>query len=121
MATVESNKLEIDQLKTQLAEILSKSVEPKDGDATAVLNNSALVPVQNPGENVKFITALEFLFLMLKQIGMMEINATGDKTNTYCFGKKAGINDGNLIIGWKSTVANPTSDSDFETPYGYSQ
>lgn len=121
MATPESNKLEIDTLKSQIGELLSKSFQPKDGTATTVLNNAALVPVQNPGESVRFITALEFLFLMLKQIGMVDVNAAGDKTNALCFGKKAGINEGNLIVGWKSLVANPTSDSDFETPFGFSQ
>jgi len=52
---------------------------------------------------------------------MVEINSVGSKLGLYCFGKKAGINGGNLIVGWKSTVANPTSDADFETPYGLAQ
>tara|TARA_R110002012_G_scaffold214249_1_gene385366 strand:+ start:96 stop:776 length:681 start_codon:yes stop_codon:yes gene_type:complete len=54
---------------------------------------------------------------------MVDINSSGSKEGLYVFGVKAGINDGNLIIGWKvkSGVTNPTSDADFETPYGYSQ
>lgn len=121
MANPASNKVEIDLLKTQIAELLSKSAQPKDGVSATVVQNNAKVPIQNPGENVTFIDALPFLFLLLKQIGMVDVNATGDKTNVICFGKKAGINEGNLIVGWKSLVADPTSNSDFETPYGLGQ
>lgn len=122
MATTQSNKLEIDQLRSDLDLLMSKSVQPKDGDSTAVLNTGALVPVQNPGENVKFITALEFLFLMLKQIGMVDINSTGDKAGAHVFGIKAGVNEGNLLIGAKvkAGVSEPTSDTDFDY-LGYTQ
>lgn len=51
----------------------------------------------------------------------VEVNASIDLTGKYVFGKKAGINGGNLILGWKSTVATPVSDNDFELPLGISQ
>lgn len=48
----------------------------------------------------------------------VDINDTTitDKTGFCCFGIKAGINDGKLFVA-VSTVANPTSDSDFTSPF----
>lgn len=54
---------------------------------------------------------------------MVDINSAGSKAGLYVFGHKAGINDGNLIVGWKvkAGVDTPTSESDFETPFGLGQ
>jgi len=52
---------------------------------------------------------------------MININAPGvDFTQIWCYGIHPDINNGNQFIGWKSTVASPTSDSDFDE-YGYAK
>ena len=51
----------------------------------------------------------------------LDVNSSLDLTNKYVFGKKAGINNGDLILGWKSIVPTPTTDADFELPLGISQ
>lgn len=46
--------------------------------------------------------------------GMVDINAETTKLNRYCFGQKAGINRGEPFMGWRSTVAEPLSNADFD-------
>ena len=57
-------------------------------------------------------------------LGWLEINSTGDLTGKYLYGvgvgDRASINDGRGIYGWLSTVANPTQDSHFSSPKGFS-
>lgn len=57
-------------------------------------------------------------------LGWLEINSTGDLTGKYLYGvgvgSRSGINDGRGVYGWKSLVANPTTDSDFVSPKGFS-
>lgn len=50
--------------------------------------------------------------------GAIDINDTTitDKTGYCCFGIKSGINSGKLFVA-VSTAADPTSDSDFTTPF----
>jgi hypothetical protein len=47
---------------------------------------------------------------------MVDINSAIPKNGLYVFGIKAGINGGNLIIGWRvnAGVSDPTSDADFD-------
>ena len=55
-------------------------------------------------------------------IGWVNVNSSGDLTGLYLYGVPEGarssINDGRGIYGWKSKVANPTSNSDFEDEIG---
>lgn len=57
----------------------------------------------------------------------IDVNSPGDISGKYVYGTptgtRASINNGNLIMGWKvkPNTPNPTSNSDFETPYGFSQ
>lgn len=52
----------------------------------------------------------------------VEVNRTGDLTGKYLYGvptgARSGINEGRGIYGWKSMVANPTTDAHFESPKG---
>lgn len=55
-------------------------------------------------------------------LGWLDVNSTGDLTGKYLYGvptgARSGINEGRGIYGWKSTVANPTTDAHFESPKG---
>lgn len=57
----------------------------------------------------------------------IDVNSPGDISQKYVYGigigARSSINNGKLISGWKvkPNTPNPTSDSDFETPYGFSQ
>lgn len=89
MATTESNALEIQTLKTQVAELLSKSVLPTNMTAAqkrvmieGVFPNGVWIDINDPNLKV------------------------GDKVA----GKKAGINDGVDFMGYVLT-APPTQDS----------
>lgn len=110
MATPESNKLEIDALKLTLDLLLSKSKQPKDGEASTTVNVAALIPIQNPGENVKFINSETFLFLILKTMGMVDVSKTSDLSGVVVFGKVAGINTGGFFIG-VSSAPTPTTNA----------
>lgn len=100
MATVQSNKAEIDQLRQEITELNTTvsqllSGSKKFADFT---NAEALYTVSN----------------IFKGVVSVDINSSLDKTGLYCSGINPNINDGNYFSGWRSTVASPTTDSDFD-------
>ena len=123
MATPESNLLKINANTQRIDELISKSREPQQLPTITALDNSAVVVVQNQNELVKGMPVLDFLYVLLAQIGMINVNSNKLQGGDYVFGKKAGINSGELIVGWqlKAGVTNPTSNDDFEKPYGFRQ
>lgn len=127
MATLQSLQLEVDNLKQQLSELLSNSREPKDITITSTVDEDGYVVIQNTGQDVQVITPKNLFFQMLKSLGMVDINSNGDMSGATVFGIPTGarssINNGNLIMGWRvlPNVPDPTTDNDFETPYGLGQ
>jgi len=123
VATPESNLLKINANTQRIDELISKSREPQQLPTITALDNSAVVVVQNQNELVKGMPVLDFLYVLLAQIGMINVNSNKLQGGDYVFGKKAGINSGELIVGWqlKAGVTNPTSNDDFEKPYGFRQ
>lgn len=57
MASTDSNYARIVALETKLDLFISKSKLPKDGTETSAFSADSLLPIQNPGEDVKFIKA----------------------------------------------------------------
>lgn len=46
---------------------------------------------------------------------MVNISSSVDKTGKWCYGSGVvGINGGGIFVGWRSTVANPTTNADFD-------
>lgn len=46
---------------------------------------------------------------------MVNISSSGDKTGKWCYGTGVpGINSGGVFVGWRSSVANPTTNADFD-------
>lgn len=90
MAVDQQARTEIENLKTQFQTFLNTT---KTIDQVSATNRKIFV--QELGNT------------------SVDINSDIDKTGLRCMGKKAGINDGNYFDGYLSTVANPTSDSDF--------
>ncbi len=63
------------------------------------------------------VLVLENLILNAIEIPdfMVNISSSVDKTGKWCYGVGvAGINSGGLFVGWRSTVANPTTNADFD-------
>ena len=63
------------------------------------------------------IQVLEGIILNAVEIPdfMVNISSSVDKTGKWCYGiGVAGINGGGLFVGWRSTVANPTTNADFD-------
>lgn len=63
------------------------------------------------------VIVLENLILNAVEIPdfMVNISSSGDKTGKWCYGVGvAGINNGGLFVGWRSTVASPTTNGDFD-------
>lgn len=130
MATPQSNELlikqlrtEFDQLKLDFDTLLANSTEPKDGTATTTVDLDTLIPVQNDGEDVQFITLKNAFAIMLKSLSVLNVESDVDLAGSWVFGKKTGINGGELIGFWHvdDAVSLPTSDDDFDTPFGFSQ
>lgn len=123
MATTSSNKLLIDQLRADLDNLIAKSTQPKDGAQITEVQAAALIPVQNPGENVQFISLENAFHIMLKTMSVLNVDTNKDVGGAWVFGKKAGINGEELIGFWKVNqgTANPADDNDFEKPLGFSQ
>lgn len=76
----------------------------------------------NRNEIISLKAVVDAILANTVPLEWLDVNSTGDLTGKYLYGlptgDRASINDGNKIYGWKSTVADPTSDSDFETPFG---
>lgn len=68
------------------------------------------------------LTAVETILANAIPLGWVDVNSEGDLTGKFLYGiptgDRASINDGRGIYGWKSSVADPTSDSDFVNPKG---
>ncbi|HET8736446.1 MAG TPA: hypothetical protein VFM69_07595 [Pricia sp.] len=84
----------VEALETQQGELLTNSVQPKDGTATATYTDDTLIPIQNPGEDVRFIKRSDFLTAVLGSIRRidddLEINEV-TAVNQLVFGQKAGF------------------------------
>ena len=119
MALPESNKLEIDAIKSQIAELLANSKQPKDLTSTTSYDDDTLIAIQNTGEAVKGIRRADFLTLVLGSLRRIdddsEINEVS-AVNQICIGKKTGINSGAFFIG-RVTVYPPTSNAHIEFIY----
>lgn len=114
--TALENRVEV--LEAWRNEILSKSTQPKDGVQATIVDNDALIPIQNPGEAVTFVTAIIFLKGMLSSIGFTDINAD-PPVGAYYFGEKAGIKDGRFTIGKVVNQSPPVSDAHVSVFYEY--
>lgn len=102
MSTVQSNTLEIQALKESLALLLNNSTQPKDGVSTTTTTDDTLFPIQNVGEDVKFIRKADFLVAVLgsvRRISDTPANNENDGVNQLVIGSKTGINGGNPFIG----------------------
>ena len=100
MATPQSNKAEIDILRQELTDLNTTVSE--------ILSNSKKFSDFTDAE------ALYTVSNIFKGVVSVDINSSLDKTGLYCYGINPNINDGNYFSGWRSTVANPTQDSDFD-------
>lgn len=109
----EALAVEVQALKDALAELLSKSVQPKDGTTTVATTDDTLFPIQNVGEDVKFIRKADFLTAVLGSIRRISDTAADNEVtavNQLVMGSKTGINNGFPFIGF-ATFYPPTQDS----------
>lgn len=111
-------EIEISTLKTQMSQLLSRSTQPKDGVQATAVDNNALIPIQNPGEAVTFVTAIVFLKGILSSIGFTDINSD-PPVGAYYFGEKAGIKEGRFTIGKIINQSPAVSDAHVSVFYEY--
>ena len=107
----ESLAIEVQVLKDTLALLLSNSKQPKDGTSTAVTTDDTLFPIQNTGEEVKFIRKADFLEVVFG--GIRQIKDSGSEVTEVgqiAIGSKTGINGGQPFIGFV-TFYPPTTDA----------
>lgn len=113
MANAATNALEIQVLKDTLALLLSNSKQPRDGTTTTTTDDDTLFPIQNTGQEVRFIRKADFLTAVLGAVRRIsDTTAQNENTavNQIVIGSKSGINGGGNFIG---TVVfyPPTQDS----------
>lgn len=107
---------ELEALKAAFNQLLANSKQPVEGTITETFDVNALIPIQNPGENVKFITRANFLDnLITDALGSLrridddsEINEV-TAVNQIAIGMKTGINGGLFFVG-AVTFYPPTTD-----------
>lgn len=117
MATVQSNTLEIQALKESLALLLNNSTQPKDGVSTTTTTDDTLFPIQNVGEDVKFIRKADFLVAVLGSVRQIsDNNSEVTAVNQIAIGKRTGINGGSFFLG-QVLFFPPTQDSHIDFIY----
>ena len=89
-------------------------------------NTIAVEDIQNELANSKMLSQLtnvekREVYDTICPGAILPIDSPIKKAGDYLYGVDPNINGGSLFMGWKSKVDNPTSDNDFETPYGFSQ
>ncbi len=105
--------LAVEELQEWRNELVSKSVQPSEGEATTNFSDDTLIPIQNVGEDVKFIKRSDFISSILGSVRSIdEVTAIGQ----IAVGVKSGINDGQFFIGYVNFYP-PTQDSHINFVY----
>ena len=116
MATTASNALGIASNKSEIdliTEFINKSLQPKDGISTTSTTDDTLFPIQNTGEDVKFIRKADFLTAVFSSVRRISDTVADNEVtdiNQLCIGSKTGINDGAPWLGY-TTFYPPTQNS----------